>query len=394
MDSKIRTVLVVLLSAGVLVFLVLHFKPKPDSGPAPAANHWQFTVKPSRPFRPFFCEPGDPYTFIASGRIKGLVVDQQYHDLRLVGDYVGERPFQVWNGINDRFTVRFNKPVYVTVDFELSGTWSKSGQIDIYRQDAGNMPRLLYLATDQYDPYVLPVKKGQRVEFLKQNEHFFIGLFQNDQKIKEVLVSKEGKSSYNFTSDYSLKFRSAEVPFLFVVSAFTEPRNLELHIRSSTGTKWYDSKMLRAWVMQAGDEITSQIWVDKGDEIMFAGRRLNNKLDVWTGDVRVPNKSGYLYAASDGYMKVKAKEKCVISEIEIVRKKEWKFELQPNEERRISVYAGDIIYTGARSRYFVNGTITEPGREAHQLRADGSMVIKASVMPVEVYAWVQARRYH
>ena len=286
----------------------------------------------------------------------------------------------------------------------MSGIWSKTGHIDINENAIPNTPRLLYLTTDQYNDFYLNVSKGQRLDFFKQKELVYVGYFKNGQVVKKELVKKAHETISRFWDDFKIRFRAAEIPFVFLITESTKPYFEELKIQSIANTvEHFNSKLPRALFMEAGESKKTPVWLDKGDLIQCSlydplGRHYHNKiLTLFTGKTRFKKGSDWLYADQDGFVTVKAKKRCAITNIKITRNKKWKLKLKPGQTEKIKVYKGDVIRASSSSRYFVNGEIMEPNHILtlqKQLGDASDMEFKASVDPSPIRVWVQARRHH
>jgi hypothetical protein len=257
----------------------------------------------------------------------------------------------------------------------------------------------IYLNTLAYHSLGIPVSRGDRLDLSSQRELYYLGYFKDGRLLEEQLIQdiKTNTVPIWIWIDAEVRFRAAEVPFVFKVDGGPVKERFTIDVK---GAGLFDyavkNQNLPALYVESGDVVKTALWLDKDDTVAmdsFYRGKVAFSFDgkTWIGGN--PQSSTFIKAPVSGFLWVKALQRCVLNRLEVRRYTKWTVELQPNQSREIEVFAGDVIKTKCNRRYFVNGQLLERDLEyTHNIPADGHLVIKASVDPRPIAAWVVARR--
>lgn len=343
----------------------------PPTTPPKDKKEWQFTVKPWH-YMPYFdCKANTRYSFfISSGTVSKVHLGG--------GHTVGG------NQIGDSFSVEFSKPTKIKLDINAEGLMQKS-TITI-KEGISEAPLWVfdYLQVNELSPYTIHVKKGQRLDFRQQKEHFYLVYFQNHKEVRRELIKNNYGHYYWFWDSYDLKIMPAEIGFAFIDTVTPHYESLSINGRPYR----------RALFLSPGEVYETPLYVDNYDEIVLNSR---NK--------RIPPKDFNLIIGgkkhntdqppfkSSGILKIKAIQPLVITEIKATHRTQWIFKLNPREERKFHVFAGDVVRSNSDSRYYVDGVIVEAKQNnRHVIHKDRDLIFSGSVIKDKIFVSIEKRR--
>lgn len=364
MDSASRPFWMVVLLAAAGVFFWLHFTcEKSQSTSEPS---WKYRVTKEKIMPYFHCEKGQDYSFLCTGDIKGLRIDSKYYSV----------------DPGKMFVLALPESAYVSVDFRTEGYFINDGYVEIQKGRCYPV-RLLFLQTDYYDDFAIPVRKGQRLNLPRQQELTYIAYVQK-QRIRETeLIKNDDWYYFRFFQSEELRFRAAEVPFLFVIKdmPFFEPLQVNNYNRGL------------AFYFDPGEEIKTDIWLDPKDSVYFGKQPDKSLLCSTTGGGWKFLYGNSFKAVYEGYLRIKCNKRTAVTFLDVDRNRSWYIDKNYKQARKIKVYPGDVIQTSSSSRYYVNGQILEAGLlYTHRPTEEGFLEIKASVDPRPIEVEVKARR--
>jgi hypothetical protein len=368
-------------------------------------NYWQYKLNDNNRSPLFSCKGGKYYTFKSQhGFSKMIVMDggkRNEYNLRL---FKGRSPIQFIMYI----------PVDSNIEFicQLSGVYYKSGMIEMWEGKASDAPELLFLKPGEYSKTLFAVKKGVYFEIPSQEEAYYVGRFNGNKLVEEHLirrakridtpevftaVSHGWKTLFFYWNGGDIKIKTAEVPVLIAKPDGPIVDDTTIEIDNSNHSNFKPFKRnLEPYFLNTGEVIKTPIWLEKGDHINIDGSKTLEGAQVSCGNAwqRLGRPYyGYRFdSKEDGYLKIRAGEKCRIGKITIKHNKKWEFNLSPGETKRLPVYPQDIIRTHANNRYYVNGVLQDRGHNIHHIGTQGNFEIRASLTREKIGVDVISRR--
>lgn len=294
-------------------------------------------------------------------------------------------------------------PFYIPRPCELSfmftSSYKSNLETEIIIKELSDRPKKygVFLFPDKYANLTFKVKKGFRLDIPSQKELFYLCKFKDNQLADEILVPKKSRNfAVRFFDNYQIKFKSAEVPFLFI---FESPPYIEhFSIITSSEQKTLPITYDTLYLLK-GQQIKTIFWLDKGDYIysdchftdnaMFS---ISNKYSPWK-KISCGYRGAIYTASHNGFLKIKALNNCPIPFLKIERKTKLKFRLKKDKIKKIPVFQGDILESSCRQRYYVNNVLFPPNKDnQHYISGEDFLEFKSSLIQDNIYVKVIKRR--
>lgn len=349
-------------------------------------DEFSFTVKPNRAMPDFLCKANTFYEINAEHGIRQLKVNNTFYN---VPD-------------SRRYAVIFDEDTNLGIQVFTDGVWFKSANIKINKMSSIPTPNtysiLIYLTPNKYSNYALYVNKGSKIDFITQNELFYLGSFNENNLLNESLIRKDN-ISYWFFKQNKIRFKAAEVPFFLYLKNFPYSEEMEVNVENPESNIYNIVKhKLNAIYLEKGDTIKTNFWLDAGDSVKVKTRpfselvySVNNKIIT---QITHDYDHNYCFDSDvDGYLSFSntSINDIVITKIIINRRKTWELNLKDNETFTINLESGDILNSKSSSRYYVNDSIMEADK-TYKISRNGDITFKASVDPQPIKVSVAQRR--
>lgn len=377
MYSKARFFLILVFLAGAAGFFYLYYykpKPKTPTPPPKPKTFWEFKYKENESMPLFTCKANRTYSFEVNAAfgwtgIHSLMLNRNYYEFKRNRQGFPEH----------KFSTIFSQDTVIKLFAYYKGTFWKKGWVKIWQGQKPGFPIVLFLNPNNYNPYILNVKKGQRLDIKKQKYPYYVGRFINGQLISKDLA----RNIYNdhwfwFSHDCDVMFKATENQFIFVPEI--KINTLDLFVNNNR----HPSK---AVVLKTGENRELPIWLERGNLIGF--HQYNNyqnwtsskAIDVFVGGKRaVKTDRNFHKANNSGWLSLKPKQPVFITSINIKRNK-FTLKLKPGQIKNIKVYKGDQIETNSRCQYLVNGqSYDNVYTYTHNVSYDGYLEFKGSVV--------------
>lgn len=325
-------------------FLALKNYLEKERVPKPRQTEWHYKLKKNKPMPALTCLPDTYYSFIATDSFTEMLLNGRRFDLKSV------------NGLGRAFKMRFDDKSKISLDFYLSGIWSKSGNISIFEGQKKNCPELVMLQPDKYSKHYISVSRGTTIEFIKRRENYYLGFFKGDKLVNEWVFKSNQSYSPRFWDDYKIRFKAAEVPFLYFF--YEVPHREKLRFYANHNEASPPSRY--AYYLKKGEQTDTLLWLDKGDDIQFSGDKdINKKTEMFINGKKCPRKYKTFDIKNSGPLSIKAIENVVINYIALNRHKHWRADFTKTDVLKIKVHPGDVLSFKSRSRFYIDGNVME-----------------------------------
>jgi len=374
MGNKIRNTAIIICILLVISSILISCSNSNES--TPGKTHWKFEITPDKPMPEFVCKANTDYKFKTSGAIQSIYINGIKHSGKNLRAWIG-------------FVISFKKDTNIKIDFDLKGVFARSGIVEVTKGiTPDDSPRFIPLSTYQYSDFSYSVKRGMDLDIKRHGELYYAGYFKNGTLLKNELVKRNTKKAFRFMYDYTIRFKSAEIPFILVIEKQPHIVKLHVHHKSAEGNK--TTNLGNAYLLKPGETLETPFWADKGDIFYF-----NTKIMVATGNTWSKTATRSFTAKTDGPIKLKAIEDTAVDTIHIQRNTSWNLKLAHNESTFIVVNRGDYLISQSKSRYKVDGKIMDRDViNQHPIQKDTALEFKGSVDPRPIGVWVVQRRFY